>query len=94
MKVVESVHACALSHARLFETPCAVACQALLSMGSSRQEYWSGLPFSSPGQLTDPGIKPQALVPPVLAGRSLSTSTTWQVRRYEIGPLHHTLDFW
>ena len=35
-----------------------VACQALLSMGFSRQEYWSGLPFSSPEDLPDPGIEP------------------------------------
>ena len=36
-------------------TPWTVACQAPLSMGSSRQEYWSGLPFPSPGDLPDPG---------------------------------------
>ena len=35
-----------------------VACQSLLSMGFSRQEYWSGLPFPSPGDLPDPGIEP------------------------------------
>ena len=39
-------------------TPWTVACQALLSMGFSRQEYWSGLPFPSPGDLPDPGIEP------------------------------------
>ena len=39
-------------------TPWTVACQAPLSMGFSRQEYWSGLPFLSPGDLPDPGIKP------------------------------------
>ena len=38
-------------------TPCTVACQAL-SMGFSRQEYWSGLPFPSPGDFPDPGIEP------------------------------------
>ena len=83
---------CVRSAAPDSETPCAVACQALLSTGSSRQEYWGGLPFSSPGELTDPGIKAQALVSPALAGRFFTTSTTWEVRRYEIGPLHHTLD--
>ena len=46
------------SHVRLFATPWTVACQAPLSMGFSRQEYWSGLPFPSPGDLPDPGIKP------------------------------------
>ena len=40
-----------------FATPCTVALQASLSMGFPRQEYWSGLPFSSPGDLPDPGIK-------------------------------------
>ena len=39
-------------------TPWTVACQASLSMGFSRQEYWSGLPFLSPGDLPDPGIEP------------------------------------
>ena len=38
-----------------------VACQAPLSMEFSRQEYWSGLPFHSPGDLPDPGIKPRSL---------------------------------
>ena len=42
---------------------CPVAHQAPLSMGFSRQEYWSGLPFSSPGDLPDPGIKPASLTP-------------------------------
>ena len=40
-------------------TPWTVACQASLSIGFSRQEYWSGLPFPSPGDLSDPGIKPR-----------------------------------
>ena len=39
-------------------TPWTVACQAPPSMGFSRQEYWSGLPFPSPGDLPDPGIEP------------------------------------
>ena len=47
-----------LSHARLFATPWTVACQAPLSMGFSRQSYWRGLPFPSPGDLPDPGIEP------------------------------------
>ena len=38
-------------------TPWTVACQAPVSMGFSRREYWSGLPFPSPGDLSDPGIK-------------------------------------
>ena len=47
-----------LSRVRLFATPWTVACQAPLSMGFSRQEYWSGLPFPSPGDLPDLGIEP------------------------------------
>ena len=42
-------------------TPQTVACQAPLSMGFSRQEYWNGLPFPSPGDLPNPGIKPGSL---------------------------------
>ena len=48
------------SHVRLFVNPWTVASQALLSMGFSRQGYWSGLPFPSPGDLPDPGIKPRS----------------------------------
>ena len=47
-----------LSRVQLFVTPWIVAHQAPLSMGFSRQEYWSGLPFPSPGDLPDPGIEP------------------------------------
>ena len=47
-----------LSCVQLFATPWTVAYQAPPSMGFSRQEYWSGLPFPSPGDLPDPGIKP------------------------------------
>ena len=41
-------------------TPWTVACQAPLSTGFSRQEYWSGLPFPSPGDIPDPGIEPRS----------------------------------
>ena len=47
-----------LSRVQLFATPWTVAYQATLSMGFSRQYYWSGLPFPSPGDLPDPGIEP------------------------------------
>ena len=42
--------------------PCTVGCPAPLSMGFSRQEYWSGLPFPSPGDLSNPGIEPRSSV--------------------------------
>ena len=60
-----------LSCVQLFVTPWTVACQAPLSMGFSRQEYWSGLPFPPPRDLPDPGIKPLSLVSPVLQVDSL-----------------------
>ena len=47
-----------LSRVQLFATPWTVAYQVPPSMGFSRQEYWSGLPFPSPGDLPDPGIEP------------------------------------
>ena len=46
------------SHVQLFATPGTVAHLVPLSMGFSRQEYWSGLPFSSPGDLPDAGMEP------------------------------------
>ena len=52
-------------------TPWTVACQASLSMGFSRQEYWSGFLFPSPGDLLDPGIKPGQT--PALQADSLPT---------------------
>ena len=54
-----------LSRVQLFATPWTIAHQAPLSMGFSRQEYWSGLPFPPPESLPDPGIEPgsPALLP-------------------------------
>ena len=59
-----------LSRVRLFVTPWTVAYQASPSMGFSRQEYWSGLPFPSPGDLPDPGIQPGS---PALEGDTLTS---------------------
>ena len=58
-------------------TPWTVACQAPLSMGFSRQEYWSGLPFPSPGYLPDPGIKPGS---PALQADALPTEPSGKPR--------------
>ena len=63
--VVES-----LSHVQLFATPQTITCQAPLSMGFSGQEYRSGFPFPSPGDLPDPGMEPNS---PALAGRFFTT---------------------
>ena len=73
------VRASCFSHVRLYAMQRTVASQAPLSMGFSRQEYWSGLPFPSPGDLPDPGIEPVSLMSPALAGRFFTTSTTWEV---------------
>ena len=60
-------------YVRLFETPWTVAHQRSLSMGFPRQKYWSGLPFPSPGDLSNPGIKPVSPLSPALAGRFFIT---------------------
>ena len=59
-----------LSHVQLVPTPWTVACQAPLSMGFSRQEYWSGLPFLPSEDLPHPVIK---LASPAWAGRFFTT---------------------
>ena len=63
---------------RLFVTPWIIAHEAPLSMGFCRQEYWSELPCSPPGDLLDPGIEPTSLKSPPLAGRFFTTSATWE----------------
>ena len=79
------MHVCMLSpssHVGLLETQRAVALQVSLSMGLSRQEYWSGLPCPSPGDLPNPGIEPASLylISPALAGRPFTNSTTWEAQ--------------
>ena len=65
-----------LSSVQLFGTPWTVASQAPLSMGFSRQEYWSALPFPTPGQLPYPAIKPASFTSPASAGRFIITGAT------------------
>ena len=75
------MHACMLSpfgHAQFFATLRAIAHQAPLFIGFSRQEYWSGLPFPPPGDLPDPGLEPLFLVSPALAGGFFTTNATWE----------------
>ena len=62
-----------LSCVQLFATLQTEAHQAPLPIGFSSQEYWSGLPFSPPGDLPDPGIKPRCLMSPALAGKFFIT---------------------
>ena len=77
-KKKSTVHVCVcvlncFSCVWLFVTLWTVARQAPLSMGYSRQEYWSGLPLPSPGDLPHPGIKPMSLMSPALLVDSLPT---------------------
>ena len=64
------------THVWLSATQWTVACQAHLSMGFSRQGYWSGLPCPPSGDLPDLGIETMSLMSPVLAGRFFTTSAT------------------
>ena len=81
VKLIVNVYACMLScftRVQLFVTLWTVACQAPLSVGFSRQEYWSGSSFPSPGDLPNPGTEPMSLMSPALAGGFYTTSTTWE----------------
>ena len=75
-----------LSHIWLFQTLWAVSSQAPLPMGFSRQEKWSGLPFSPPGDLPNPGVKPVSSAFPALAGRFVTTEIPgkpiWELYKY------------
>ena len=86
------MHARLLSRVQLFATPRMVARQAPLSMGFPRQEYWSGLPFPSPGDLSDPGIEPGS---PALADRFFTIEPPGveiheEKKKKEIPASHHT----
>ena len=65
-------------------TPWTVACQAPLSMGFPRQEYWNGLPFPSPGDLPNPGIEPAS---PTLQADSLSAEPQGKPKNTGVGSL-------
>ena len=67
-----------ISRIWLFATLWTVAHRAPLSTGFSRQEYWSGSPCPPPGEIPNPGIKPESLMSPTLAGRFFTTGATWE----------------
>ena len=67
-----------------FVTPWTVALQAPLSMEFSRQEYWSGFPFPSPGDLPDPGTELTSLVSPALAARFFTTAPPGKNTHYSL----------
>ena len=76
------------SHLRLFATPWTIASQAPLSMEFSRQEYWSGLLFPTPGDLPNPRIEPMLLASPTLAGRdSLPLGSPYDHLQPQTNPL-------
>ena len=80
---------CVLSHfscVRLFATPWTVACLSPLSIGFFRYEYWSGLPFPTPGDLPDPGTEPTSLMPPTLTGKFFTTRTSWEAIKKQSRP--------
>ena len=79
-----------LSRVRLFATLWTVAHQAPSSMGFSRQEYWSGLPFPSPGDLPDPGIEPGS---PTLQADALITEPPGKLKDIQIYLYRHTWMF-
>ena len=62
---------------------------APLSMGFSRQEYWSGLPYHPPGNLLDPGIELESLMSPALACGFFITSTTWEAPVFLIATINY-----
>ena len=75
-------YTCVLSPVWLFATPRTIAHQAFLSMGFSRQEYWSGLPFPSSGDLLNPGIKLVSPATPALAVGFFYHWATWETHIY------------
>ena len=80
-KITASQRVCVVQSLQSCPTLCpqlTAAQQASQSMGFSRQECWSGVPFPRPGDLPDPGIEPKSLVSPASAGGFFTTSATWE----------------
>jgi len=83
------------SGVRLFAIPWTIAHQAPLSIGVSRQEYWSGLPCPFPGYLPNPGIETASLMSPALACMVFTTSITWADKSTMIHlKARHSLGCW
>ena len=78
----QSLQGCCFSGVWSFATPWTIACQSSLSMGFSRQEYWSGLWCPSSGGLPDPGIKPASPVSPALQVDSLPTEASGKLKQH------------
>ena len=69
-------------HVQVFVTLWTGTLQAPLSMGFSRQEYWSELPYPPPGDPPNSGIEPVSLMSPALAGGFFTTNTAWEAQLY------------
>ena len=77
-----------------FATPWTVVHQFHLSMGFSKQEYWSGLPFPPPGDLPNPGIKPESSVAPALQADFFTTEPLWKPPWFTDQGLNLGLLYW
>ena len=89
-----SVRVLSLSHVHLFKTPWAAARQVPLSTVFFRQEYWSRLPFPTPGNLPDPKIEPASLASPALAGRFFTTGATYKANSWMFSSVHSLSHVW
>ena len=72
-----------LGNVQFFVVPWPIVCQAPLPMEFSRQEYWSGLSFRSPGDLPDPGMELTSLLFSALAGGFFATSAIWEALTFK-----------
>ena len=73
---------CARAHVQLFANPWNAVHHAPLSIEFSRQEYWSGFPFPTPGDIPDPDIQPESTASPALVSRFFITDATWESHIY------------
>ena len=76
---------CVCVHAKLLQW-CPTLCDPVNCClpGSSRQEYWNGLPYPPPEDLSNPGIKPMSLTSPALSGGFFTSSATWETPGYSL----------
>ena len=84
---------CVLNPVQHFATTWTVAYKAPLSMGFPREDYWSGLPFPSPGNIPDPGMEPASPVSPALAGEFFTTEIPGKPRIKQQKRYFHGVEF-
>ena len=82
-----------LNHVRLFVIPWTVAYHAPPSMGFSKQEYWSGLPFPSPEDLPKPGIEPGSLAAPALLADSFPNEPPGKLNAYTYSEVNSIINW-